>query len=183
MRCPKCYTETDADALNCPSCHLPTPKGKEVSARKGKATKTKKSAIPKFHLQIRAWRPGKASKWALLGVLFVGLGVGVYWYIYSAAMVNPTAALAAMTELRKLPSKEEGKTIDDCMNAELKKSKDAGQLLNYQGWTVKPYNKGTLMISFSFEEKSGKRSADWIVDPQQKTFTPITELANAAHKP
>jgi hypothetical protein len=130
-----------------------------------------------------ALKPGKWITWVLLSGLFIAIGLGVYWYVYSASQpLKPESAIAVMNALRKMPSKEEGKSIDDCMLATLKNSKDAGQLLNYQGWTVKPYNNNTYIISFSFEETNGKKSADWIVDPIHKTYTPITELASAAHK-
>jgi hypothetical protein len=182
--------------MNCPSCNLPTPRGKYVNGTKDKTekvnknskTKSKTTSKPKSKGKSKidwgAFRPGKWINWVLLGGLFVALGLGVYWYVFisSAQPLKPESAMSAMNELRKRPSKEEGKSIDDCMAAELKKSKEAGQLLNYQGWTIKPYNHNTYLISFSFEETNGKKSADWIVDPQNKIFTPITELASATQK-
>jgi hypothetical protein len=187
MRCPKCHTETNAEAMNCPSCNLPTPKGKFVNTEKGKADKVSKKSAPKSKEKLKvdwgAMMPGKWINWVLLAALFVALGLGVYWYVYSSSQpIKAETAMSVMNELRKMPSKEEGKSIDDCMTAELKKSKEAGQLITYQGWTVKPYSKNTYLISFSFEETNGKKSADWIVDPQHKTYTPITELATAAQK-
>jgi hypothetical protein len=187
MRCPKCHTETSAEALNCPSCNLSTPRGRFVNTEKGKADKARKPSQAASKIKVKtdwaALKPGKWINWVLLAGLFAALGFGVYWYIYSSpSPVKPESALTAMNELRKLPSKEEGKSIDDCLTAELKKSKDAGQLINYQGWTVKPYSKHTYLISFSFEDKNGKKSADWVVDPLNKTYTPITELATVVHK-
>src|ERR1051325_2628334 len=174
MRCPKCYAETDPDALNCPSCNLPTPRGKYVNAEKGKKdkTQTKKQtkASPKVMVERQPFKPGKGVKWLFILVLLIAAGWGAYLYVFSSSQtVKPESALSAMNELRKLPSKEEGKSIDDCMTAELKRSKDAGQLISLQGWTVKPYGKSNLLISFSFEDTGGKKSADWVVDPLNKT--------------
>jgi hypothetical protein len=184
MRCPKCYTETPNDALNCPSCNLVTPKGRTAAPQKDNSAKSKKGkAGAKSKIDWGAIMPGKWITWVLLAGFLVGSGFLAYWYVYSTPQsVKPETALNAMNQLRRLPSKEEGKSIEDRMTEELKKAKDSGQLVKYKGWTVKPYNNHSYLVSFSYEETSSTKSADWIVDPQNNIFTPITELASSVHK-
>jgi hypothetical protein len=184
MRCPKCYSETPTDALNCPSCNLPTPKGKlsgATSSKKG-ASKTKVSS--KRKVDVSAVLPGrKVLTWLALVVFLGAAGFLAYIYIYSTPdHMSPQPALEAMNQLRRLPSKQEGKTIEDYLNAEMKKAKDAGQLVGFEGWKIKPYERNSYLVSFSFDEKDAKKSAEWVVDPQNKIFTPISELATAVQK-
>jgi hypothetical protein len=185
MRCPKCHSETPNEALNCPSCNLPTPKGRLASPKKG--TGKKVGSVEKSKIDFAALLPkmpgSKMWSWVLLFVFIGASGFLAYWYVYSTPEnISPQPALNAMNQLRRLPSKEEGKNIDDYLNAEINKSKEAGQLVGYQGWTVKPYDKKSYLISFSYDEKAAKRSADWVVDPNNNIITPISELASAVQK-
>lgn len=184
MRCPKCYTETPADAHSCPSCNLQTPKGRLAAPEKGKTRKVKGKTNSKRKIDIGAILPGGRAMFWIAVVIFVGIsGFLAYSYIYATPEhVSPQPALNAINQLRGMPSKQEGKTIDDCLNAEMKKAKDAGQLVGFQGWTIKPYQKDSYLITFSFEEKDSEKSAQWIVDPQNNIFTPISELATAVQK-
>jgi hypothetical protein len=184
MRCPKCYTETPADAHKCPACNLQTPKGRLAGPEKGTPGKSKKRASSKRKIDFGAILPGGKTMFWIAIVAFLGAsGFLGYWYIYSTPdHVSPQPALSAMNQLRGMPSKQEGKTIDDYLIAEMKKSKEAGQLVGFQGWTIKPYQKNSYLITFSFEEKDAQKSAQWIVDPQNNIFTPISELATAVQK-
>lgn len=184
MRCPKCHSETSNEALNCPSCNLPTPKGRLAGPAKGKKGGSKKRAGSGRKIDFGAILPGgKMMSWIAIVAFLGASGFLAYWYIYSTPeRVAPTPALEAMNQLRRLPSKQEGKTIDDCLNAEMKKSKDAGQLVSFQGWTIKPYDRSSYLVSFSYDEKDAKKSAEWVVDPKNNIFTPISELANAVQK-
>lgn len=185
MRCPKCYTETPAEAYNCPSCNLQTPKGRLAAPKKGSAKKV--SSVKKSKIDFRALLPNlpgsKVIFWVILSVFIVASGFLVYWYVYAdSTSISPQLALNSMNQLRRLPSKEEGKNIEEYLNSEMKKSKEAGRLVGYQGWTVKPYEKHSYLISFSFDEKESSKSADWVVDPKNNTFTPVSELASAVQK-
>jgi hypothetical protein len=184
MRCPKCHAETSSDALNCPSCNLVTPKGRLAGPAKGKKSGSKAKSGSKRKIDFGALLPGgRMMSWIGL-VLFIGAaGFLAYWYVYATPdHVAPQSALSAMNQLRGMPSKQEGKTIDDCLVAEMKKSKESGQLVGFQGWTVKPYQKSSYLISFTFDEKDAKKSAEWVVDPENNIFTPISELATAVQK-
>jgi hypothetical protein len=185
MRCPKCHCETLADANNCPSCNLPTPKGRLAMPIKGAGKKGKFAEKKKidFAAMLPNLPGARAISWVILLALIGGAGFFVYRYAYATTeSMDPEPALRAMTQLRRLPSKEEGKNIEDCLNALIKKSREEGRLVGYEGWTVKPYNKASYLISFSFNEKEAKRSADWVVDPNNNIFTPISELASAVYK-
>jgi hypothetical protein len=183
MRCPKCFSETPTNAHNCPSCNLPTPKGRLAGATQGKKGR-KASARGKRVFDISKVVPGGRMMFWIAVAAFVGIsGFLSYYYVYATdERVTPIPAINAMNQLRKLPSKEQGKTIEDCLNAEIKKSKEAGQLVGYQGWSIKPYERNSYLVSFTFDEKDAKKSAEWVVDPQNNIFTPINELATAVHK-
>lgn len=195
MRCPKCHTETPPAALNCPGCNLPTPRGKTASLNEKKKGAKKTSGVgfkDKYRDSSKpvGWRVllptgGRWVRWVIiLAVVAIG-GYGSYWYVYSSAASSqgdPKTALTAMSQLRRLPSKQPGQTIDEAINAELKKSKESGELVSYQGWTVKANGGSSFLVSFSFEEKTGKKSADWLVNLTNNTFVPQSELATAVHK-
>jgi hypothetical protein len=185
MRCPKCHSETSNEALNCPSCNLVTPKGRLANPKKG--TGKKVSSLEKRKVDFSSILPKMPSVrilvWAILLVVLGASGFLGYRYVYSDSdQMAPQTALNAMNQLRRLPSKEDGKNIDDYLNAEMKKSKEAGQLVSHQGWTIKPYDKESYLISFSFDEKNAKKSADWVVDPKNNIITPISELASTVQK-
>lgn len=190
MRCPKCYYETPAEAYSCPSCNLPTPKGRmatKTGSIQNVGSVKKDSSVKKRKIDYGALLPAMPGTRTIFWVVLLGvLGVSgflAYRYIYSdSTSIAPQPALQAMQQLRMLPSQEEGKNIEDCLNAKIKKSKEAGQLTSYQGWTIKPYENNSYLISFSFDEKESKHSAEWVVNPQTNTFIPISELANAIHK-
>jgi hypothetical protein len=185
MRCPKCHTETPTEAHNCPSCNLQTPKGRLAGPAKGNKNRLKSKSRSNRKLDLGAILPGGRILFWIAVVAFVGgAGFLAYWYVYATPdHVAPQSALSAMNQLRGMPSKQEGKTIDDYLNAEMKKSKEAGQLVSFQGWTIKPYERSSYIISFTFDEKDAKKSAEWVVDPNNNIFTPISELATAVQKP
>ena len=211
MRCPKCHVDTPPEALSCPGCNLQTPRGKVVAAEdkekkqkdkeknsfratlkpaakassssRANSSKASSSASTSFDIKSMLPKGGRWVSWLVAVVLMAGSGFGAYWYVYSAPPEQDAkSALAAMNQLRKLPSKAEGKTIDEAINAALKQSKDSGELLSYQGWTVKPFNKSSYLVSFTFEEKSGKKTAEWVVSTTDNSFIPHSELAMNIHK-
>ncbi len=185
MRCPKCHSETPNEAHYCPSCNLATPKGRLAAPKKGTGKRVTSDEKKKFDFaDMLPKMPGtKIWSWVILVAFISASGFLVYWYVYADSQhLDPKPALNAMNQLRQLPSKEKGKNIDDYLNAEMKKSKEAGQLVSYEGWTIKPYDKSSYLISFSYDEKDAKKSADWVVDPKNNIFTPISELANAVQK-
>jgi hypothetical protein len=185
MRCPKCYTETPNEALSCPSCNLQTPRGKMTGPANGKKGGSKgKSSRQAKKVDLSGLLPGRRVLSWVASLIFLGAsGFIAYWYVFTTPEnISPKSALEAMNQLRRLPSKQEGKTIEDYLNAEMKKSKDAGHLVGFEGWKIKPYERNSYLVSFSFDEKDAKKSAEWVVDPQNKIFTPISELATAVQK-
>ena len=196
MRCPKCYTETLPNSLHCPGCNLTTPKGKVAAAAAEKEKRKSVKKKPPLTLHRRdagravavGWRAllPTGGRWLTILIAFLllgGMGYGTYWYIYSSSQPQDAkSALNAMNQLRRLPSREAGKSIEDLMNAELQKSKAAGELVSFQGWTVKPYDSSNFLVSFTYEEKSGRKSAEWLVGLSNNTFIPKSELAANIHK-
>lgn len=201
MRCPKCHTETPPEALSCPGCKLTTPRGKafavadkekkQKTAAKTSGLRAKKASsggLPPLNLKGVNWRGmmpagGRWITWLVVVVMLGGGGYFGYKYVYSTPQtIDPKVAMNAMNQLKQLPSKVEGKTIDDALSAALKESKAAGELVKFQGWTVKPYNNSSYLVSFSYEEKTGPKSAEWVVSPTSNSFTPISELATSVHR-
>jgi len=115
-------------------------------------------------------------------------GVGFYllhFFSYSPQDIDPKAALPMLNKLRQSPSSQKGLSVDDLLTHELEKSRRVGNLLRYQGWTMKPVNgsKTKLLISFSFEETDNtQKRAEWVADLAQDTFTPQTALAMAVYR-
>ncbi|MEK6289642.1 MAG: hypothetical protein AABO57_28335 [Acidobacteriota bacterium] len=83
-----------------------------------------------------------------------------------------------------MPSSEPGVTIDARLSRELEASRRVGNLVGYQGWTVRPI-KGTktrVLIVFAYQEVGGTHQrAEWLADLSNNTFTPQTDLAAAVH--
>ena len=185
MRCPKCHTETPSDALVCPGCKLATPKGRQFQADK-RAGKNPKS--PKRVKEAKAFKRSRALNIVLgcvIGSMVVGLGIYVYETFLSGGMeLDAKAAGQMLITLRRMPSNEKGLSVDERMNEEIKKSKESGKLLKYQGWTTRPIRgeRSKILIAFSFEEKeSGEQRAEWIADPSNNSFAPRTGLAWAVY--
>jgi len=119
----------------------------------------------------------------VIGALVTLLGIGVYMFIVPLVysdVAEPKVVLAALEDLRRTPSNEEGLTIDARMKRELEKSKRSGNLVGYQGWTMKPVkgNKNKVLLVYSFDEKGDVQfRAEWLADLTQHTFAPQNELA------
>src|SRR6185369_1000556 len=107
-----------------------------------------------------------------------------YFFTHQTLDPDPHQVHPALTRLRQAPSSKEGMTVDDYLTAQLEKSRRVGNLLKYQGWTVKAIN-GTRMkvvFAFTYEEKdNSEQRAEWIADLSNDTFTPQTELAAAVY--
>jgi hypothetical protein len=208
MRCPKCSTETPSDAMQCPGCNSLTPRGrvatkqagelnKKLQAEKRKqkkyfAWKSNQQKVDWKSVDWKSWRAFPWQRlipswlpWAIVGMFLVVGGYFGYKYVYQPQELeaeNAKAAVGVMNQLRSLPSKKVGMSLDQCMMDEIKKSREKGQLVNYTGWSVKPSNPNQYLISFSFEERNGPKSAEWLVDTSLSSFVPQSELAIALHK-
>src|SRR5215216_6591334 len=148
MNCPRCHTEVPDDALRCADCKLPKPKrpGGQAEATEQKAeAQTKKAPIPAN--KSRKGEVKQKPKWVtpVAGGASILLlcGVGFYllhFFSYSPQDIDPKAALPMLNKLRQSPSSQKGLSVDDLLTHELEKSRRVGNLLRYQGWTMKPVN-------------------------------------------
>lgn len=208
MRCPKCSTETPSDAMQCPGCNSLTPKGRVATKQAGEMKKKldaekrkqKKYFVWKSTHQTANWKsvdwknwravpwrkllPGWLP-WAVVGLFLMVGGFFGYRYVYHSPeqeTTNAKAAVGVMNQLRSLPSKKAGMNLDQCLMDEIKKSRENGQLVSYSGWAVKSSSPNQYLISFSFEERDGVKSAEWLVDTSRSSFLPQSELAVALHK-
>ena len=194
LNCPRCDTDVSAEALYCPYCNLPKPRGGFAFATEAKPTETapqqpsaaykkeRRASNQSFDQPPTTRRQIKVGVLGLAALMAV-LSVGIYVFVVPLVLsqeAEPKAALSALEKLRHLPSKEPGETIGDRMTHELEASRKLGNLAAYKGWTVHPI-KGTktkVVISFSFREVDGaEQRAEWIADLPAGSFTPQTPLA------
>ena len=208
MRCPKCSTDTPSDALQCPGCNSLTPRGRvaeqktaaerkrlQEEKRKQKkhfAWKSNKQTVNWKSVDWKNWRALPWQKlipswlpWSIVGLCLVVGGFFAYKYVHQPneqESANAKLAVGVMNQLRSLPSKKNGMNLDQCLMDEIKISKENGQLVSYTGWTIKSPSPNQYLICFSFEERNGQKSAEWLVDSSRGSFLPQSELAIAMHK-
>ena len=204
MICPKCRTDVPTDAAKCPGCSLVTPRGRDLEAveRKQKAEKKKQAnslrlnnsssrSRQKFEWKTLNWKDPQSwqamaaavPRWAVyvvFGLFLLGGGYFAYGYIYSPPpKEHAQAIMTTINQTKNRPSKKDGSTLDQALKDTLKKSKEDGNLVSYQGWSCQSRDNGSFMVTFAFEEKDGRREASWLVDTTNNQFIPQTELAVA----
>lgn len=197
MTCPKCRSNVPDASVRCPSCGLSKPKSRPVDpedrppkrfARAGEKRATRKRSSEN---RKPAGPPSRTKRIALMlsiSIVVALIGVGGYWFVwplFQAQGPEPEVAALVLEKLRKMPSNQEGLTVEESVARELEKSRRVGNLVSYQGWTVRqvPGDKSKLLVVFSFNERdNSKKSAEWLADPVSSTFTPQTELAAAVFK-
>lgn len=208
LTCPRCGTEIPAEALYCPYCSLPRTKRRFAEAQDNtpgriddaqpsvalnrSTSEFNKRARPSASLPTqarrstsRAGKPPRRLPLRLLSGACLAAIISVVFYIFVVPMVyseraEPKIVLSALDKLRRMPSNDSQLTLDARLLRELETSRRVGNLVSYQGWTVRPI-KGTktkVILAFSYEEAGGvHQSAEWIADLNNNTFTPNTELA------
>jgi hypothetical protein len=194
LKCPRCHTEIPGEASHCPDCKLPKPKNlqaQDESTDQKTETTFKKSSNPAYRNKRQAKRKQR-PKWvtALAGsvVVLILCGMGIYLALFFSSTpeeIDPKAAMPMLNKLRHSPSSQEGLNVDDLLTQQLEQSRRIGNLLRYQGWSIRPVNgsKTKLLISFSFEETDNiQQRAEWIADLVHNTFTPQTELAVSVYR-
>lgn len=207
MTCPKCRANVPEASLRCPSCGLSKPKARTVEANEkpsrwfdwvavkresaGRPTERRATENPRTVNRKPAEPPSKTKRVALMvsGSMMVALlGACAYWFVWPLFLSEgpePHTAAVVLETLRKMPSNQEGLTVDESVTQELERSRRVGNLVRYQGWTVRlaPGDKSKLLVVFSFDERNNTRQrAEWLADPVSSTFTPQTDLAAAVYK-
>lgn len=193
LTCPRCSTDVSETAMYCPYCNLPRPKKGFTATAEDQQSKPAQ-AIPRAHEPARrqskptsrrkaATTRSRSLKLPVIGALVTLLGIGVYVFVVPLVysdVAEPKVILAALENLRRAPSNEEGLTIDARMKREIEKSKRSGSLAGYQGWTMKPVkgDKNKVLLVFSYEERDNVQvRAEWLADLTHNTFAPQNELA------
>jgi hypothetical protein len=156
-------------------------KGGDKRPTRKRVTEKRKPAGPSS-------KPKRAILLASISIIVTLLGVGAYWFVWPMLQSQgpePAVAALVLEKLRKMPSNQEGLTVEESIARELEKSRRVGNLVSYQGWSVRlaPNDKSKLLVIFSFDERDNtKQSAEWLADPVSSTFTPQTDLAAAVFK-
>lgn len=197
MTCPRCETNVPAEALYCPYCNLPKPRGGFVVEGETEAEEIKIGeprspvAFRKTHavanrIPKRSRKSARKLRLPVLGAaaLVALIAAGIYIYVvplvHSEAGAEPKTVLSALDKLRRMPSNDPDLTIDARMSRELERSRRVGNLVAYQGWTIQRI-KGTktkVLLVFSYQEAGDVHNrAEWLADLSNNTFTPQTELA------
>lgn len=203
MTCPKCRSNVPDASPRCPSCGLGKPKARPVDpndkpARRFMGRDTKQKILKRTREKPRpvnqkpagpSSRTKRVATLLSLSMILVVLAGAAYWFIWPLLISQgpePQTAALVLEKLRKMPSNEEGLTVEQSVDRELEKSRRVGNLVGYQGWTVReaPGDKSKLLVIFSFDERdNSKRIAEWLADPVSSTYIPQTELAAAVFKP
>jgi hypothetical protein len=209
LSCPRCGTAVPSEAMYCPYCSLPKPKRGFAAAeekpreatppeppkpsvthgRSKKDVSAQNEERPAGRSIARPRKPALKARISVLGVAALVALVSAGIYIFVVPMVysedaEPKTVLAALDKLRKTPSNEPALTIDARLSRELETARRVGNLVAYQGWTVRPIkgNKSKVVLAFSYVEVGDVRqSAEWIADLTNGTFTPQSELATTVH--
>ena len=125
---------------------------------------------------------GRRKK-VLIPLMVIGLGIAAVLLAPAiqviATQVDAQTSISTLTTFRSQPSRRPGKTVDQCVNEWLDESSKAGDLVSYSGWSIKPikFDTGKILIGFSFVDKGGVRTAEWLADVHENTFTPKNDLA------
>lgn len=186
MKCPKCSTETPNDALCCPGCKLPTPRGKTyLKDKKTRKLENNRREVTRATKELKVLKekrhiPGWVTALSLvLALLIFGAGsyvAVIYWPALKAK--DDGGRQLALDKVRQMESKQPGMSVEDMLNEEVKKSREAGRLLEQEGWKVKPLERKQFLVSFCFEEKDkARQKAEWKVDLNNGSFEPQTDLA------
>jgi hypothetical protein len=187
MRCPKCSTETPNEALCCPGCKLPTPKGKNYLKTKGKSARPDAGSRQKKRAKQqdkKSINPLVAVPVILLVMTLFGAGSYIALTLFQESQADDHGSLeAVMNKVRALPSSEEGKSIEDYLDQKVEESRDAGRLLEAEGWNVSPLEGRHFLVSFSFEEKGKQKyRAEWEVNLASNTIIARNDLAAKVYK-
>src|SRR5262249_1744270 len=157
------------------------------------AVSKNKNGLPKNKKKEPALqrRPGvetRAQKYRKLatGIFTVFAVAGILFYaLKSSGFIrtepDPKAALEAIANVRKLPSTDHGLTVDQAMSKMLENARASGTLVSSQGWFVRSVNGDRVRVIFSFNEKQGKREADWLVDLSNNSILPDNDLAASVY--
>jgi hypothetical protein len=125
----------------------------------------------------------RRRKKILIPIMVVGLGIAVALLAPATQLIAPQVdaqtSLSTLTALRSQPSKRLGETVDQCVNDWLEQSRRDGNLVNVSGWFIKPirFDRSKVVLGFSFEEKGGAKTAEWLADVHSNAFTPKDDLA------
>jgi hypothetical protein len=192
--------------MYCPYCSLPKPKSgfafasegtpeessltdqpktvtfkerKKRSEKKTNSSTPAKRSLARPQKAPRRLRLPVASVAALIAFFSVAAYIFIVPLVYSD-QAEPKTVLIALDSLRRMPSAEPGLTIDARLTRELETSKRVGNLVAYQGWSVKPIKgtKSEVLLVYSYDEV-GKvhQKAQWLARLSDNTFTPQTDLA------
>lgn len=89
----------------------------------------------------------------------------------------------AMDRLRQMPSQHTGMTIDEWLEQEVDKAREAGLLVESEGWQVRDGEGNTYLISFTYEVKDNiQHRFEWVFDQTNESYTAQTELAASVYK-
>ena len=185
MRCPKCYAETSNDALCCPGCKLPTPKGRSYLKNKNNRPQTKAKSRRKSERGPRRSVGPTVSVIIVIATILV-CGIGSYLSMTLLEQPEPQEAdslYIAMDRLRQMPSQHSGKTINEWLEQAVENARESGQLIESEGWQVNPVEGNNCMISFSYEVKGNiQHRFEWMYDQAKDSYMAQTELAASVYR-
>ncbi|HEX5736853.1 MAG TPA: hypothetical protein VF131_28745 [Blastocatellia bacterium] len=184
MRCPKCYVETSNDALCCPGCKLPTPKGRSYLKNKNNKPQARARAKKRVERKRINVSPKAAVFIVVTTMLVCGIGsyIGMTFLEESKAQSTDPSQIA-LDRLRQLPSEQAGLNVEERLEQEVDKAREAGQLVEDEGWHVTPVEETIYLISFTYEVKGNlQHRAEWMFDQAKDSYVAKTDLAASIYK-
>jgi len=145
---------------------------RKTMARKGKRAR-----------ELEEQEAARRRKKFLIPIMVVGLVVAVVLLAPATQLIAPQVdaqtSISTLAAFRSQPSKRQGMTVDECVNDWLEQSRKAGDLVNASGWFIKQirFDRSKVVLGFSFEEKGGVKTAEWLADVHDNSFAPKNDLA------
>lgn len=175
--------------MRCPGCKFPTPHGKNLLKEKRKKKRAELESIKSVKVFKKKKARRQVKPWvAVVGSVVAVLIIGVASYFITISSLQQSEAKAspsqaALEKFRNMPSSTPGMTVDQYLADEMEKSRQAGRLLEAEGWSMEPINGGSeFLIAFTYEEKDvGQKRAQWRVNPARNSFRAENELAKAVY--
>jgi hypothetical protein len=113
-------------------------------------------------------------------------GIGSYLgmtFLEESKAKEPDPSQTALERLRQMPSLEAGLSVEDRLEQEVEKAREAGQLVEMEGWQITPVKEATYLLSFTYEVKGNlQHRAEWMFDLAKESYVAQTELAASIYK-
>jgi hypothetical protein len=117
-------------------------------------------------------------------MLVCGIGsyIGMTFLEDSKAQATDPSQIA-LDRLRQMPSLQAGLNVEERLEQEVEKAREAGLLVENEGWQVAPAEETVYLITFTYEVKGNlQHRAEWRFDQAKDSYVAKTDLAASIYK-